>query len=645
MSLCYKYNSYLKIDSWGLASRFEWTKRGPAGMDFRTSPTLALAGQVSMLRGMTRPTNRYRFAPTGAALLAAVLVGAFALLWPSPGHADPRAQPEAETGRAAKPLVRASRHMVVAAHPLAAEAGRAMLRQGGSAIDAAIATQLVLNLVEPQSSGIGGGAFILHWDAKAKKLASYDGRETAPAAARGDRFLKPGGAPMGWPAILKSGRATGVPGLVAVMALAHERHGRLPWADLFAPAIRLTEQGFPVGHRLNRLLARAGPDSFDAAARRIFFDASGAPQPVGHRLANPALAATLKRIAAEGPDAFYKGEIAQAIVATVNDAPGSAGDMTLEDLAAYRAKQRPPVCAPYRAHVICGMGPPSSGGLTVAQTLMLLEPFDLGRAALNAPALHLIAEAQKLAYADRGRYMADSDFVTVPGGLLDPAYVARRRALIDAGAVTPMAEAGTPPGAAPVRPGRDASRETPGTSHISIVDADGNALAMTTTIESAFGSGLMTHGFLLNNQLTDFSFRPRDKAGRLVANRVEGGKRPRSSMAPTIVFDGNGQVKIVAGSPGGTRIILYVAKTLIALIDWKLNARDAAALINFGSRNRGVLEIEAAPRAAELARALRARGHTVRIAPMTSGSHVIVVRDGALEGGADPRREGAAFGD
>ncbi len=563
----------------------------------------------------------------------------------APAHAQTPAQPEAASGLEAKPLVRAKKHMVVAAHPLAAQAGLEVLRAGGSAVDAAIATQLVLALVEPQSSGLGGGAFLLHWDAQARSLASYDGRETAPLAARPDRFLPAPAGRSGWQRLLASGRAVGVPGLVAMLAQAHAAHGRLAWADLFAPAIRLASEGFPVGRRLNALLARAGRERFGAAAQSYFFDAAGAPWPVGHRLKNPAFAATLKALANKGPTAFYVGEIAEAIVAAVNSAPGSAGDITPGDLAGYRVRERTPVCARYRVYRICGMGPPSSGGLTVGQTLMLLDGFDLGREPLGAEALHLIGAAQNLAYADRGRYMADPDFVTVPSGLLDKGYIARRRSLIRPDRAGAKAKPGTPPGLGSVPAGKDASTERPGTTHVSIIDAQGNALAMTSTIEAAFGSGLMVSGFLLNNQLTDFSFQPADAEGRPIANRVEGGKRPRSSMAPTIVFDKQGAVRMVTGSPGGTRIILYVAKSLIAHLDWGLDAQQSAALINFGARNHGVYELEATELSPGIARGLQARGHTVKLSPMTSGAHIIVVRGAGLEGGADPRREGVALGD
>jgi len=555
-----------------------------------------------------------------------------------------RAAPEAATGVASKSLVRAKTHMVAAAHRLAAEAGRDMLRQGGSAIDAAIAVQLVLNLVEPQSSGIGGGAFLLYWDQSAKKLTSYDGRETAPAAANENLFLTASGKPLKFGDAKSSGISVGVPGVLRALELAHKEHGRLPWAKLFEPAIAHAKKGFAVSPRLTTLLKWLGPDRFDRAARAYFFDAGGSPRPPGHILKNPDFARTLQAIADGGVDVFYRGPIARAIVERVATAPRLPGAMSAQDLADYRAKKRPAVCVPYRGYSVCGMGPPSSGGMAVAKVLRLLEPFDLGDTPLGTQALHLIAEAQKLAYADRLRYLGDPDFTAVPAGLLDPGYLDKRRTLIKSDAVMGVPPAGTPPGVAGLRPGQDGSRERPGTSHISIIDKNGNALAMTTTIESAFGSQLMVDGFLLNNELTDFSFRPRDKAGAPVANRVEPGKRPRSSMSPTIVFDAQGRVWAVLGSPGGSRIILYVLKSLIALIDWQQDAQAAAALVNFGARKE-TFEVEAGIDGTAVAARMTLKSHKVRPGMMNSGAHIITVRDGMLEGGADPRREGVPLGD
>jgi gamma-glutamyltranspeptidase/glutathione hydrolase len=558
---------------------------------------------------------------------------------------DPRSAPETPTGFASKSLARAERYMVSAANPYAAQAGREILRAGGSAVDAAIATQLVLNLVEPQSSGIGGGAFILFWDAEEKKLTDYDGRETAPASARPDRFLLDG-RPMPFREAVHSGLSIGVPGLVRVLETVHKQHGKLKWARLFEPAIRLAEQGFEVSPRLHFLLRWQGPESFVPAARRYFFTETGSAWPIGFTLKNPEFAATLRRIAAEGASGFYEGPVADAIIKAVASAPIAPGGMTLDDLAGYKAKERAPVCIAYRSYKICGVGPPSSGGPTVAQTLKLLEPFDLGKgadAALSPRALHLIAEAEKLAFADRNRYLGDPDFVAIPDGLLDPGYLETRRALIEPLAAMAKVAPGVPPGLK--QPfGRDATRERAGTSQISIIDADGNALSMTTTIEGAFGSHNWAAGFLLNNELTDFSFRPTDAEGRPVANAVGPEKRPRSSMSPTIVFNDKGEVFAVLGSPGGSRIILYVVKTLIALIDWGMDAQQAADLLNFGSQGRG-FEIELTGDAVWTALQVKTFGHAMAPSLMNSGTHIVMRRGDRLEGGADWRREGVALGD
>lgn len=596
---------------------------------------------------------------------AAVLAVAIAVTALTGSPADVTAQrariaPEAATGQADKQLAHARSYMVSAANPLAVDAGRRVLQEGGSAVDAAIAVQLVLNLVEPQSSGIGGGAFLMHWDAATHELKSYDGREMAPAAARPDRFLRDG-RPLPFDEAVHSGLSIGVPGLVHMLEQVHQRHGKLPWARLFEPAIELAETGFPVSPRLNLLLTWMGADNFDPAARRLYFDDQGSPRPAGFVLQNPAFADSLRRIAEAGSRAFYSGPIAEAIVAAALGALNHPGDITLADLAAYTSKERPPVCITYRRYRVCGMGPPSSGGITVAQTLKLLEPFDLGHgpdAALNPRAMHLIAEAEKLAYADRNRYLGDPDFVAVPDTLLDPQYIENRRKLIDPDSAMPRPAPGTPPGVRRHAHGVDSTIESVGTSHISVVDSAGNAVSMTTTIESAFGSRVLAAGFLLNNELTDFSFRPMDAEGRPVANAVAPGKRPRSSMAPTIVFDEAGRLKAVLGSPGGSRIILYVVKALVALIDWEMDPQAAAALVNFGSRGEG-FEIEYDPATdwqvllrpwlstPSLWQAMRLKpfGHSIMPDLMTSGLHIIVVRKNGLEGGADPRREGVALGD
>jgi gamma-glutamyltranspeptidase / glutathione hydrolase len=554
-------------------------------------------------------------------------------------------QPEPPSGFTPKPLVKAKRHMVVAAHPLAAEAGLAILRKGGSAVDAAIATQMVLNLVEPQSSGIGGGGFILYWDQAAKQLNGFDGRETAPAAATPELFLGPDGKPLPRDTAMASGLSVGAPGMLAALKLAHDKYGKLPWSELFQPAIALARQGFPVSPRLAKVLADTGSQSFTPEARAYFFDAQGRPWPTGYKLANPALADTLEIIARDGPKAFYEGDIARDIVKAVQSDPRQPGKLAADDLANYRAKERAPVCSLYRVYRVCGAGLPSSGGVTVSQVLDLIGPYDLGSTPLGATAVHIIAEAERLAFADRALYLADSDFVSVPlAGLLDPGYLAARRALMNPERAQDHITAGTPnqrQGAF----GRDATIESVGTSQISIVDDAGNAFSMTTSIEQSFGSRTMVRGVLLNNQLTDFSFLPADEQGRAVANRVEAGKRPRSAMDPTLVFaSGDGGLRYVLGSPGGPAIILFNIKTIVGLIDWRLDPAQASALANFGGTEGPVL-LESGSEIDRLAAALTEMGHDVRRVDLTSGEHIIAVTPDGLEGGADPRREGVALGD
>jgi len=554
-----------------------------------------------------------------------------------------RANPEAASGVENKKLVFAKKHMVVAANPYAASAGLEILRKGGSAIDAAIATQLVLNLVEPQSSGIGGGAFILHWDNAKSELKTYDGRERAPNAAKPDRFLLPGGRPQSFFKAVASPQSVGVPGLLRALEKAHAEHGKLPWKDLFVPAIKLADEGFKVSPRLNKLLSGRWTQKFSPEAKAYFLNYKGKPWPIGHTLKNPAFAKTLRLIADRGADIFYNGMIGNDIVGALQLSPNS-GDMTLNDMRSYQADTRPPVCVTYRTYKVCGMGPPSSGGHTVGQTLKLIEGFNLGQNPMNPNALHLIAEAEKLAYADRNRYAADPDFVAVPKGMLDARYLKSRALLIKPDKAMNKARPGLPPDVREGRFGHDATFESNGTSHVSIIDKDGRAVSMTTTIESGFGSGHMVRGFLLNNEMTDFSFRPKDAKGTPIANRVEAAKRPRSSMAPTMVFGPEGKLRMITGSPGGSRIILYVAKSIIAHIDWNANAAEASAWTNFGSRN-GAFEIEPGQVINDARKTLTARGHQIRTGPMTSGTHIIIIRNGIIEGGADPRREGRALGD
>jgi gamma-glutamyltranspeptidase/glutathione hydrolase len=541
---------------------------------------------------------------------------------------------------------RAERQMVAAANPLAARAGLKILRAGGSALDAAIATQLVLNLVEPQSSGLGGGAFLLHFEAasgaRGGTVTSYDGRETAPAAATPGLFLNPDGTPMKfWDAVV-GGRSVGVPGLARMLALAHRDHGRLPWARLFEPAIELAERGFKVSPRLHGLIAKDRFLKTFPAAAAYFFDTEGAPWPVGHLLRNPAFAQTLRRLASSGANALYQGPLAGEIVAAVRGAAGNPGLMALEDLAGYRAKRREAVCAPYRAWRVCGMGPPTSGGVALLQMLGMLESFDLGALEPNgAEALHLIAEAGRLAFADRGLFLADSDFVEVPiAELLARDYLRGRARQISPSTSLGRARPGLPAqnGAMPTQD------DPPATSHLVVVDAQGNAVSMTSSIESGFGSRLMAGGFLLNNELTDFSFRPRTEEGRAVANRVQAGKRPRSSMSPMLVLDGEGRLALAIGSPGGSRIIGYVLRALTGVLDWNLDPQAAVALPHAVNRNGKTDLEEGTPVAAHKA-ALEALGHQVNVRAMTSGLHAIKVTEQGLEGGADPRREGVAVGD
>ncbi len=554
-----------------------------------------------------------------------------------------QAPPEAATGRTEQHASIAGHEMVAAANPLAAAAGLEVLRRGGSAVDAAITTQLVLNLVEPQSSGIGGGAFLVYWSAAERRVATVDGRETAPAAARPDRFLGADGRPVAFYAAVVGGRSVGVPGVLRALELAHRRWGKLAWVELFAPAIALAEQGFTPSLRLRALLARDPFLRLAESTRRYFYDADGAPKT---RLVDPELAATLRAVAAGGADAFYSGPIAADIVRAVTGAPVNPGDLALEDLARYRARERAPVCGTYRGNRLCGMGPPSSGAVTLLEILGLLQRFDLARLGPGSvAATHLFAEAGRLAYADRDRFLADADFVPVPvRGLFDASYVARRSRLIDPARALPgPAAPGDPPGAHASDWGRDRAPELPGTSNIAIVDRAGDALAMTTTVENAFGSRLLVRGFLLNNELTDFSFLPEEN-GRPVANRVEPGKRPRSAMAPTLVFGPSGKLKLVVGSAGGPAIINDVAKTIIAVIDGHDDLPAAFDLPNDGNRN-GATEIEAGPGADAMAAALRALGHTVAIGDRPSGLTGILVTPRGLEGAADPRRDGAALGD
>ena len=548
---------------------------------------------------------------------------------------------------------RAQRQMVVAAHPLAAEAGMAMLRAGGTAVDAAVATQAMLAVVEPQASGLAGGALMLHWDAASRRLAAWDGRETAPAAAPPGLFLRDG-QPMPFHDAVVGGRAVGVPGAMRMLEAAHREQGRLPWAQLFAPAIAVADAGFPVSARLSaQIAADAERLSRDPQARALLLP-GGKPLAEAATLRNPALAATLRALAEQGADALHLGPIA-ADIATAVRAHANAGLMTTDDLAGYAPRRRDAVCAPYRVWTLCGVPPPSSGGVAVLQIMALLDHQDM--AALDprgAPpvrlldAAHLLGEAGRLAFADRNRYLADSDQVAVPlRGLLDPAYLGLRAQLIDRDQALAAPRPGNPPwsGGAPLA--SQPPQPENGTSHLSIIDAEGDVVAMTTTIEDVFGARLMVRGMLLNNELTDFSFLP-EIDGRPVANSVAPGKRPRSSMSPTIIFDADGLPAAVLGSAGGLRIIGHVAQALVAMLDWGMDPQAAVALPRIGAANERI-ELEAGTAAAALAQGLQARGFPVETRTMTSGLHAIRVLRGPdglrLQGGADPRRDGVALGE
>ena len=543
----------------------------------------------------------------------------------------------------AEPVV-AQRFMVVAAHPLAARAGYDAIRRGGNAIDAAIAVELVLGLVEPQSSGLGGGAFLLHYAARDAKLEAYDGRETAPARAAPGRFLGADGRPLDWPDAVVSGKSVGVPGLLRLLELAHRGHGKLPWASLFEPAIRLAREGFPISPRLNALVAADRFLALDANARRYFYLPDGKAKPAGTLLKNPDYAAVLARVAAGGVDAFYRGEIARAIAAAVRSHKRGPGDLVEADFSAYSAKQREPLCGAYRRWKVCGMPPPSSGGFAVLQILGILERFDLRALKPDSvQAAHLFAESGRLAYADRNLYIGDPDFVRAPlAALLEPRYLAARAKLIDPLHSMGRARAGDPGGVA-ASYGLAEPLELPATSHVSIVDAEGNAVALTASVEAAFGNRQMVRGFFLNNELTDFSWVP-EEDGKPVANRVAAKKRPRSSMAPTLVFDEKGKLAMVIGSPGGHSIINYVALTLVNVLDWGMDIQQAIDAPRMGSRN-GPTELERGTKLERLAPELERMGHSVRIRPEASGLHGIVRTATGWAGGADPRREGVALGD
>jgi gamma-glutamyltranspeptidase / glutathione hydrolase len=582
--------------------------------------------------------------------------------------------PEVATGYRRDMTVTQTTHYAVAtANPLASRAACGVLRNGGSAADALVAAQAVLGLVEPQASGVGGGGFLLYYDAHSRSVQAYDGRETAPAAATENylRWIDDVNHAAPQPDARASGRSIGVPGILRLLEVAHTEYGRVPWRDLFGQAVALADDGFDISARLASAIADAAPQlRGDPNAAAFFLNSDGSPKTVGTRLTNPAYAKTLGAIASDGAQAFYTGDIARDIVAAATNTEGGRTPslITLEDLRGYTAKKREPLCTPYRDHEICGMPTPSSGGIAVAATFGILEHFGMsnykptdvdrngGRPTVMG--VHLVAEAERLAYADRDKYVADTDFVPLPGGspqtLLAGDYLAGRAALISEqhsmGAAKP-GDFGVPPSAATPTPEH-------GASHISIVDAQGNVAALTTTVESAFGSFHMVDGFILNNQLTDFAAEPVGPDGTLVANRVEPGKRPRSSMAPTLVFDrsstGRGQFYAVVGSPGGSVIIQFVVKTLVGMLDWGLDPQQAVSMVNFGAANSPQTNVGGEHPVIDnfdngdhdpLVAGLRALGHQVSVADQSSGLSAIVRTHAGLAGGADPRREGLVMGD
>ena len=562
---------------------------------------------------------------------------------------DTSARDESPTGKIlparVRQLVHAKKHMVVAANPYASQAGLEILRAGGSAVDAAITTQMVLNLVEPQSSGIGGGAFLMHFNSDTKAIDAYDGREIAPAMATPDMFQKSDGTPLKFHDAVPGGLAVGVPGLLRMLEMAHQKHGKLPWKKLFLPAITLAEDGFSISPRLNKMIAKDRHlKKFDTTTQ-YFFAPNGDAKPVGSRLTNLALAETFRVIAESGSDAFYHGPIAQDIVDAVQSAPINPGRLTKKDMAKYVAKRRDPVCMPYRKWFVCGMPPPTSGGITTLQILGMLQSVDMAKLGpYSIDAIHMIAEASRLAFADRNHYIGDPDFIDIPVfRLIDPGYLSRRAKLIRKDRSMGKAAPGIIEGNISSKFAPDESLKGVSTSQLTVVDKNGNVVSMTTTIENAFGSRLMVRGFLLNNELTDFSFNP-IVGGKIVANSVWPGKRPRSSMSPTLVFDNAVRPVLAIGSPGGSRIIGYVTKSIIAVLDWEMNIQSAVELPHFVNLN-SFTDIEKGTPLVSLKSALEQLGHRVRVRSMNSGLHAIRITNEGLEGGADPRREGLSIGD
>ncbi|WP_050764566.1 gamma-glutamyltransferase [Marinomonas sp. MED121] len=552
--------------------------------------------------------------------------------------------PELSNAWLNKELVKSNHFMVAAANPIATQAGYKVLSEGGSAIDALIAVQMMLGLVEPQSSGLGGGAFVVYYDAKLKKLTTFDGRETAPQEATPELFQNENGEPLKFYDAVVGGRSVGTPGTVKLMGDLHEKYGRLSWSRLLQPALKTAKDGFEVSARLASSID-GGKERLARypATKAYFFDAKGEPLKEGTLLKNSAYAQTLDTLANDGANAFYTGHIAKDIVKKVRGIEDNPGVLNEIDFASYQIKERATTCLAYKQYDICGMGPPSSGALTVGQIMGITGEFDLASMGPeSATAWQIIGDASRLAFADRGRYMADTDFVPMPQGLLDASYLKERAALITPGAALKEVKPGNPNWNNPIAQADDIAIELPSTSHISIVDAEGNAVSVTTTIENGFGSRVMSNGFLLNNELTDFSFKAH-KDGFPIANRLEPGKRPRSSMSPTIVLK-EGKPYLVLGSPGGSRIIGYVAKTLIAHLEWDMDIQSAISLPNMLNRF-GTYDIEKGTSAENLGAQLHKMGFKVNVRDLNSGLQGIIIDENGFQGGADPRREGIALGD
>lgn len=576
-------------------------------------------------------------------LISLLFISSSFLAGANPAEKREDREPEAATGLLEKRTIVAKHAMVATANPYASDVGYKILKQGGSAVDAAIAVQLVLTLVEPQSSGIGGGAFMLHWDKKKQQLTTFDGRETAPASSTSDMFLDENGKAISWINAVVGGRSVGVPGVLAGLKKAHDKYGKLPWAMLFEDAINLAEEGFIVSPRLAKLVAmKFNPGITKLPTIKHYFFPNNMPIKAGQLLKNKKLAAVYRSIASEGLSVFYQGWIAKKIVSAVQNSSIAPGRLTLADMKNYHAKEQSAVCGPYRQYNICGMAPPSSGGIAVIQLLGQLERFDIAKMSMNDMNFaHLFTQSSRLAFADRNRYVADSSFVNVPAqGMIDKQYMAQRSALISLEKDMGKATAGVPKGA--TEQADDNALELPSTSHISIVDEDGNAISMTTSVEMGFGSAVMVEGFILNNQLTDFSLDPK-RNGQWVANRLEPGKRPRSSMAPMMVFNQDHSLKLVVGSPGGSRIINYVAQTMIGILDWQLDPQSAISLPHLTNRNK-LTTLEKGTELVRFKDALEAKGHKVLVRDLNSGIQAIEISNGKLHGGADPRREGKAIG-